>query len=112
MKVLNIDEVEEEKLGEIAMRKTLVHSDNLMSIYLEGQPGGPSIAHSHPHEQLGFILQGTVELTAGGETVILKAGSSFLIEPNEYHEARVIGDEKAIELDIFHPPREDYLPNK
>ena len=34
MKVLKVDEVEGVKLGEIALRKTLVHSDNLMLIYL------------------------------------------------------------------------------
>ena len=112
MKVLNIDEVEGEKLGESAIRHILVYSKNLMLMYTEANPGGPPIAHSHPHEQMGFVIQGTSELTAGGKTVTLKAGSSFLLEPNEYHEIRGIGDEKVKVLDIFHPYREDYLPEK
>lgn len=112
MKVLNIDEVKGEKLGENAIRHMLVYSENLMLMYSEAKPGGPPFAHSHPHEQLGFILQGTSELTAGGETVILRAGSSFLLEPNEYHEVRSVGNETVKVLDIFHPYREDYVPSK
>ena len=59
-----------------------------------------------------YIIQGTVELTASGDTVTLKAGSSALLEPNEHHELRGVGDEKIILLDIFHPHREDYLSNE
>ena len=112
MKVLNIDEVDGEKLGPSAIRRIMVYSKNLMLMYTEAEPGGPPLAHSHPHEQLGFIIQGTSELTASGETVTLRAGSSFLLEPNEYHEIRGIGIEKVKVLDIFHPYREDYLPKK
>lgn len=112
MKVLHIDEVDGEKLGENALRKILVYSKNLMLMYTESTPGGPPLSHSHPHEQMGYIIQGTAELTAGGETVTLKAGSSFLLEPNEHHVIRNVGDEKGIVLDIFHPYREDYLPQE
>ncbi len=112
MKVLNKDEVTGEKLGEVALRKILVYSENLMLMYTEAMPGGPPLSHSHPHEQMGYIIQGTSELTASGETVTLEAGSSFLLEPNEHHEIRGVGDEKVIVLDIFHPHREDYLPKE
>ena len=110
MKVLHKDEVKGEGLGENVLRKILVYSENLMLMYTEAMPGGPGISHSHPHEQMTYIIQGTSELTASGETVTLKAGSSALLEPNEYHEIRGVGDEKAIVLDIFHPHREDYIP--
>jgi len=52
MKVLHIDDVKGEKLGENVLRKILVHSENLMLMYTEAMPGGPSISHSHPHEQI------------------------------------------------------------
>jgi quercetin dioxygenase-like cupin family protein len=112
MKVLNVDEVNGEKMGENALRRILVYSENLMLMHTEAEPGGPPFSHSHPHEQLGFIIQGTSELTVGGETFTLRAGSSFLLEPNEVHEVRSVGDEKMIVLDIFHPYREDYIPKK
>ena len=112
MKFLHIDDVEGERLGESALRKILVYSENLMLMYTEAMPGGQIISHSHPHEQLTYVIQGTAELKASGETVILKAGSSALLEANEYHEIRGIGDEKGIVLDVFHPHREDYLPKE
>jgi quercetin dioxygenase-like cupin family protein len=112
MKVLNIDDVKGEKRGESTLRKILVHSDSLMLMYTEAMLGGPDVSHSHSHEQMGYIIQGTMELTAGGETVTLKAGSSFLFASNEYHEIRLVGDEKVIVLAIFHPSREDYLPQE
>jgi quercetin dioxygenase-like cupin family protein len=67
MKVLNVDEVEGEKLGEKALRRILVYSKNLMLMYTEAEPGGPPISHSHPHEQMGFVIQGTSQLTASGK---------------------------------------------
>jgi quercetin dioxygenase-like cupin family protein len=81
-------------------------------MYAEAMPDGPPLSHSHPNEQLGFVIQGTVELTASGETVILRAGSSYLLEPDEHHIIRGLGDEKVIILDTFHPHREDYLPKE
>jgi quercetin dioxygenase-like cupin family protein len=113
MKVLHIDDVKGEKLGDTeAIRKVLVYSENLMLMYAEAMPDGPPLSHSHPNEQLGFVIQGTVELTASGETVILRAGSSYLLEPDEHHIMRCLGDEKVIILDTFHPHREDYLPKE
>ena len=109
MKVLNIDEVEGDRLGPGTLRKILVYSENLMLMYTEAEPGG-ELSHSHPHEQMGYIIQGTTQLTAGGETVTLRAGSSFLLGPNEHHDLKTLGDEKCIVLDIFHPHREDYVP--
>ena len=111
MKVLHLDQVEGEKRGPNVLRKILVYSENLMLMHTEAMPGG-GVSHSHPHEQIVFIIQGTAELTVGGETVTLKAGSSAILEPNEYHEIRGVGDEKNIVLDIFHPHRENYLPKE
>ena len=110
MKVLKVNDVKGVNLGNIAIRKTLVYSDNMM-MHAEAKPGGPPIAHSHPHEQMGYVLQGKVELEAGGKTVALEAGSSYYIEPNEYHVIRDAGStENIIILDIFHPARDEYKP--
>lgn len=56
------------------------------------------------------VLARTAEQTAGRETVVLRVGSTYSFEPNEYLEFKVIGDEPVIVHDVFHPPREDYLP--
>ena len=62
--------------------------------------------HSHPHEQVGIILEGEVTFVIGGETRLLKAGDIYIIPGNVAHEVRV-GNQPAKVLDVFHPIRED-----
>jgi quercetin dioxygenase-like cupin family protein len=109
MKAMNAANVKGDEVMKGAVRKILVHSKNLMLVYWEINGEG-ELSHSHPHEQLGYIVKGSAELTAGGKTVQLGAGSSYIIEPNEHHVFKVKGKGTTIILDIFHPMREDYLP--
>lgn len=64
--------------------------------------------HQHPHEQLGIVLEGQMELTLGEETRLLSPGDAYTIPPNLPHSARTL-DQSCVVLDIFSPPREDYL---
>ena len=108
---MNKDEVNGDEIAKGAIRKVLVHSKNLMLVYYEVEPGG-GLSHSHPHEQMGYIVKGSAELTAGGKTVQLGAGSSYIIDANEHHDFKITGKGTTIILDVFHPAREDYLPKK
>lgn len=50
--------------------------------------------HTHPGEEIGYIVAGRIEMrVAGRETVVLKAGDGFLIPPNTPHNARDLGPE-------------------
>lgn len=67
--------------------------------------------HSHPHEQLGTVLSGELRLRVGTEDAepwILRAGDVYAVPPHVGH-AATCGPEGAYVLDIFAPPREDYL---
>ena len=64
--------------------------------------------HSHPHEQVGMVLQGKVIFTIGGESRTLSAGDVFRIPGNVRHKVVVL-DEPARAIDIFTPVREEYL---
>ncbi|HEY7034340.1 MAG TPA: cupin domain-containing protein [Thermomicrobiales bacterium] len=64
--------------------------------------------HQHPHEQLGIMLEGALELTLGDEARLLRPGDAYTIPPNLPHSARTY-DEGCVVLDIFSPVREDYL---
>lgn len=81
--------------------------ENLMLSYLEMDDQAVVPLHSHPHEQGGILLSGTLELTIGAETRVVTAGSLFLIPPNVPHKAVAIAG-PAIVLDVFSPVREDY----
>src|SRR3712207_4302483 len=48
--------------------------------------------HTHPGEEVGYIVAGTVEMAVEGRpTVLLEAGTGFLIPPDTAHNARDVG---------------------
>jgi quercetin dioxygenase-like cupin family protein len=75
------------------------------------EPGGTVSWHSHPHEQCGTVLEGEIHLRVGTEDAepwVLRVGDVYTIAPNVPHSATV-GPEGVTALDIFAPPREDYI---
>jgi len=63
--------------------------------------------HSDPHEQMGMMVSGTMELTVAGETRILSGSGIYLVPGGVPHKA-VAGPQGAVALDTFSPPREEY----
>src|SRR3982751_7042892 len=48
--------------------------------------------HTHPGEEVGYILAGTVELRVEGrDAVVLHAGDGFLVPPRTPHNALDVG---------------------
>ncbi|KAA2317288.1 cupin domain-containing protein [Pseudooceanicola sediminis] len=73
------------------------------------QPGMEKKPHSHPFEQLAYILSGRVRFEIGDDVVEVGAGEVVRIPPDVVHCGEVVGDETAINLDVFAPTRDDYL---
>jgi quercetin dioxygenase-like cupin family protein len=63
--------------------------------------------HSHPHEQIGLVLEGSIELTVAGVTQMLGPMDGVVIPGGVVHSA-LGGPGGAVMLDVFQPPREDY----
>jgi len=63
--------------------------------------------HSHPHEQMGMIVSGTLEFTIAGETRVL-AGSGMVFVPGGVPHAAKAGPGGAVALEVFSPPREEF----
>ena len=72
-------------------------------------PDGIVPPHDHPHDQAGRCLEGEFELEIEGDTRVIREGESYLIPGGARHSARALGS-RAVTLDIFSPPREEYLP--
>jgi quercetin dioxygenase-like cupin family protein len=83
------------------------HGRHLMLSYLEMDDGAEVPLHSHPHEQGGVLLSGTIDFTIGDETRRVTPGSLFLIPANVPHRAVAVGGPATV-LDVFSPVREDY----
>lgn len=86
----------------------LVTGDRMMMARVSVPAGTAVPAHVHPHEQLGWIVAGSATFTIAGETRVLVEGDAYAI-PGGVPHAVVPGADGLVALDIFSPPREDYL---
>lgn len=74
---------------------------------VELEPGSVVPEHSHPNEQLGLVVRGSVVFRVGGEERELEAGGTWCIPPDVPHEVHT-GPEGAVVIDVFSPAREDW----
>ena len=70
-------------------------------------PGAVVPTHSHPQEQMGLMVSGTMEFTIEGETRALSGSGMYLVPGGVPHAAKA-GPGGAVALDAFSPPREEY----
>lgn len=84
------------------------HTDHLMLSVVEFDPHAVVEKHSHPHEQMGLLLEGELDFTIGEERKILQPGQMWRIPGGVPHRV-VAGDVPVRALDVFHPIREDYI---
>ena len=63
--------------------------------------------HSHPHEQIGTILSGSMELVIGEEKRIVTKGDLWVIPSGMAHKGRCLEGPAEV-LEFFSPLREDY----
>ena len=84
-----------------------VAGDKAMLSLVEFAPRAVVEPHSHPHEQMGMLLEGELTFTIGGQTRTLRPGEMWRIPGGVIHSA-VAGDAPVKALDVFHPVREDY----
>jgi quercetin dioxygenase-like cupin family protein len=89
------------------VRRTLGSGDRatLIEVILDREAVVP--AHSHPHEQIGYVARGRVRFVAGGETRELVAGDCYCIPGGVSHEVTAL--EPSVCIDCFSPVREEYL---
>jgi quercetin dioxygenase-like cupin family protein len=59
--------------------------------------------HSHPYEELGYIVKGEGLAHVGGQSVPLRAGSCFHLPPEKVHCIENVGPEPMHILGVFHP---------
>jgi len=82
--------------------------EKMMFSLVDLEPHSVVEEHSHPHEQVGMLLQGRVIFTIGDEKKTLGPGDSWRIPGGVRHKVEVL-EQPSQAIDIFCPPREDYL---
>jgi len=84
-----------------------VYLDNAMLTFFEFAPGAVLPEHSHPHEQITFVVRGALEFRLGDEVRVLRAGDGVCSPPGVVHGAKVLAEPTFV-LDTWYPRREDY----
>ena len=83
-----------------------VHGENMTLSFVDIKQGSQLPEHSHPHEQITYILEGELDMVIGGEKMLLTSGMVHVIPGNVPHSAYARTAVKA--LDAFSPVREEY----
>jgi quercetin dioxygenase-like cupin family protein len=96
-----------EDLGNGVKRKILAYHKSLMMVEVHFEKGAMGEIHSHPHEQITYVLEGEFEFNIAGKKKIVKAGDSMFKESNVLHGTICLKKGKL--LDVFSPHREDFL---
>ena len=89
-------------------RKVLAHGGGLMQVEVAFAEGAVGPLHSHPHEQLTYVMSGEFEFTIGDETRVVRAGDTLYKKPGVMHGCRCL--KPGVLLDTFTPQRSDFLP--
>lgn len=64
-------------------------------------PGATAPGHSHPGEEIIYVLQGSFEYRVAGKPVKLEAGGILFIPAGVIHSAKNIGRGNAVELATY-----------
>lgn len=85
-----------------------IHGDRITLGVIELDADGVVPEHSHPHEQLGMCLSGSLVFRVGDESRELGPGETWTIPGNVPHEVHA-GPHGAVVIDVFAPTRDDWL---
>ncbi len=102
----SLSAIPEEKITDRITRRVLAGEKSMM-VWWSIKAGAHADAHSHPEEQIVWMLKGKMELRIDSEHRMLNAGELAVIPGGVEHEAWCREDTEVV--DMFAPPRKDFL---
>jgi len=102
------DQIPREELHDRLSRR-LITGDQVMLAHVYLKQGCVVPRHSHENEQFTYILEGALRFLVGDEAeeIVVRAGEVLHLPANVPHEAHALED--TLDVDIFYPPRADWL---
>ena len=92
------------------LSRKLITGQRMMLAHIYLKKGSIVPKHQHENEQLTYVLEGTLRFHMGDDledTVDVHAGEVLHIPSNVPHRAEALED--TLDVDIFSPPRADWL---
>ena len=84
----------------------IIPGEKMTFVFFSLAPGSVVPEHSHPHEQIGTVLKGSIELDIAGEKKVVTAGGAYHIPGDVVHSGKT-QDAPAEVIEVFAPVRED-----
>ena len=103
------DDMPKEKVSDTLDRR-LISGDRIMISHVYLKKGSIVPRHSHENEQITYILEGGLRFWIGpdeSEVLDVMAGEVLHIPSMVQHKAEALED--TLDVDVFSPPREDWL---
>ena len=108
-KAFSLDDLELQQVRP-GFSRTGIRSDGAVTTVNWFDPGYKTVGpHSHPFDQLSYVLAGAMRFYVGDEVFDLIAPAVLHIPGGVPHCAEPLGEERALNIDVFAPVREDYL---
>src|SRR5947199_4921621 len=102
-------DVPKEQLSDLLSLR-LITGERVMLAHVYLKRGCVVPRHAHENEQSTYILEGALRFLIGedgSEEVVVQAGEVLHLASNVPHEAHALED--TLDMDVFSPPREDWL---
>jgi len=93
LKTLKLDEFRP------GIRSKLESGSNLMMAFMEIAPNKEGVAHDHPFDQCGVVIEGEIEMSMGEEKKLLKPMETYFIPAGIKHNWKTTASSAKI-LDI------------
>ena len=99
-------EIEPERMNPLVTRQYVTGTKTMLA-RLVLKKGAHVPRHQHPNEQVSHVVAGALDFLLDEKRVTVRAGEILCIPPHVPHE--VIALEDSVALDIFTPPRQDWI---
>ncbi len=103
------DEMPKERVNATLDRR-LVTGEHMMLAHVYLKKGCIVPRHRHENEQISYVLEGALRFWIGedeSEEIVVGAGEVLHLPSNVWHKAEAL--EETVDVDVFSPPREDWL---
>lgn len=101
------NEISYEELGDGLKRKILNSDGALMMVEVTMEKRGVGKMHAHPHQQISYVVKGSIEFTIEDKKQVVRPGDSVYIASGLNHGALALED--SVIVNVFTPIRKDFL---
>ncbi|HXO74771.1 MAG TPA: cupin domain-containing protein [Puia sp.] len=94
------------KRTELQRHDLSIRGHEAVQVRIDFDPGAMILRHSHPGEEIIYVLKGWLEYQVGGDPPMrLRTGDVLFIPAHTFHTAKNVGDGNASELATYVAPK-------